>query len=408
MRKFWIILLLAGWWMTGGALSQEEKPEAAVAPIAFLGNVSQAKIGIIFNKFQEKLTQRYNLISQQKFEQAQEEAFKTLDMATCTDEHCIRKIQELLQVERLFVLQVIEEEGFTQLSLTLVTLEDTQVKTDLCEGCNIGELNRRIAQLADQLLGVSTPPPPVAAPTVGDLEILTTPPGAAISVDDQPQRDTEGTELLTPARLKLPFGPHHLVLRLNNYLPHEFDISVSQSQLPPQKVTLKQEARIILKEVADAVENHSGSSAAAGQQVTQYLTGNSLKSMQDEIRLSPQGTYNLGMIYRKGYGLDRNDAQAVFWWQRSAEQGNEKAQNRLGFMFDHGLGVKEDDRQAAAWYQKAATQGLAVAQFNLASMYRKGYGVSQDLGKAQQLYQQAASRGNKDAKEVLAWLSKQK
>jgi TPR repeat protein len=44
---------------------------------------------------------------------------------------------------------------------------------------------------------------------------------------------------------------------------------------------------------------------------------------------------------------------------------NTEAQSILGVMYAFGKGVLKNDKQAVYWYQKAAEQGLAEAQYNL-------------------------------------------
>ena len=48
--------------------------------------------------------------------------------------------------------------------------------------------------------------------------------------------------------------------------------------------------------------------------------------------------------------------------RQKAAQGNAKAQNDLGTKYAVGLGVPQDDAQAVVWYRKAAEQGDARAQ----------------------------------------------
>ncbi|WP_386695458.1 tetratricopeptide repeat protein [Lonepinella sp. MS14435] len=62
-------------------------------------------------------------------------------------------------------------------------------------------------------------------------------------------------------------------------------------------------------------------------------------------------------------------------------------------MYNNGQGVKQDDRQAVYWYQKAAEQGGAEAQFNLALKYYKGQGVRQDKQLAKELFGQSCDNG---------------
>lgn len=39
--------------------------------------------------------------------------------------------------------------------------------------------------------------------------------------------------------------------------------------------------------------------------------------------------YNLGLIYEKGKGVPENDAVAVSWYRKAAEQGHVEAQKNL-------------------------------------------------------------------------------
>ena len=61
-------------------------------------------------------------------------------------------IQEMLQVEHLFQLEVIAEGQMIQLSLKLATLYEKKNKTDLCENCTTRELVDRLRQLTLSLL----------------------------------------------------------------------------------------------------------------------------------------------------------------------------------------------------------------------------------------------------------------
>ena len=73
-------------------------------------------------------------------------------------------------------------------------------------------------------------------------------------------------------------------------------------------------------------------------------------------------------------------------------------------MYEKGHGVPQDYSQAVAWFRKAAEQGNDVAQYNLGEMYREGRGVPQDEGEATTWYKKAAEQGNEDAKKALEQL----
>ena len=50
-------------------------------------------------------------------------------------------------------------------------------------------------------------------------------------------------------------------------------------------------------------------------------------------------------------------ATAMRMWRPLADQGVADAQFNLGFMYANGEGVPQDDAEAVKWYRKAAEQG---------------------------------------------------
>jgi hypothetical protein len=63
--------------------------------------------------------------------------------------------------------------------------------------------------------------------------------------------------------------------------------------------------------------------------------------------------------------------------------------------------VIADEAEAVRWYRKSAEQGYPQAQYDLGWMYYYGHGVPQDRVQANGLFQQAATHGNEDAKRAL-------
>ena len=73
---------------------------------------------------------------------------------------------------------------------------------------------------------------------------------------------------------------------------------------------------------------------------------------------------NLGGMYAKGDGVPQNDAEAVKWWRKAAEQGHAKAQNNLGVMYLRGTGVPANAAKAYMWISLSNAQGYKnAAQF---------------------------------------------
>ncbi len=58
--------------------------------------------------------------------------------------------------------------------------------------------------------------------------------------------------------------------------------------------------------------------------------------------------------------FERGDyASAMRLFRLAANQGDPEAQISLGFMYAEGQGVPQDDAEAVRWYRKAAEQGHA-------------------------------------------------
>eukprot|EP00617_Octactis_speculum_P014727 CAMPEP_0185747234 /NCGR_PEP_ID=MMETSP1174-20130828/5836_1 /TAXON_ID=35687 /ORGANISM="Dictyocha speculum, Strain CCMP1381" /LENGTH=292 /DNA_ID=CAMNT_0028422301 /DNA_START=334 /DNA_END=1212 /DNA_ORIENTATION=+ len=85
-------------------------------------------------------------------------------------------------------------------------------------------------------------------------------------------------------------------------------------------------------------------------------------------------------------------------WKQAAVQGHRKASFNLGVVYANGEGLERDDIEAARWYEMAAEQGDASAQYNLGNMYRKGRGVDKNLEVALHWYRKAADQGHRSAK----------
>ena len=67
-------------------------------------------------------------------------------------------------------------------------------------------------------------------------------------------------------------------------------------------------------------------------------------------------------------GVLKDDAEAVQWYRKAAEQGNDSAQWRLGLMYAAGEGVLKDHAEAVRWFRLAAGKGV-LKDFVLAHMW---------------------------------------
>ena len=82
--------------------------------------------------------------------------------------------------------------------------------------------------------------------------------------------------------------------------------------------------------------------------------------------------YDFGMLYLYGktiaYGekeFPKDEALAVKWLLKAAEQGDSLAQYQLGECYEEGIGVEADEETAIAWYEKSAERGNELADMAL-------------------------------------------
>ncbi|BCS82742.1 Sel1-like repeat-containing protein [Cotonvirus japonicus] len=123
---------------------------------------------------------------------------------------------------------------------------------------------------------------------------------------------------------------------------------------------------------------------------------------------------NLGFMYEKGIGLEKNSHESIKWYTKSANQGFKYAQNNLGFfyldnkdytlakiylkkaafqndrnaehklgqLYFNGIGVKKNYQKAFKWFILSANKNFWAAEHDLAIMYYNGLGVDINLNLA--------------------------
>ena len=106
----------------------------------------------------------------------------------------------------------------------------------------------------------------------------------------------------------------------------------------------------------------------------------------------PDAQVHLGNMYHQGSsGVCRDDARAVEWLTRAADQGSIDAYRNLGEVYDSYNSPRHDPDKAVAWYQKAAELDDAASQVILSQKYWNGEGVPRDHVKAIYWLEKAAA-----------------
>lgn len=113
----------------------------------------------------------------------------------------------------------------------------------------------------------------------------------------------------------------------------------------------------------------------------------------------------LAVMYFYGRGVPEDEARALQWSRRSADQGNLDAMYFIGNMYVFGdqlpKSVPDPDQEAARWYFEAARRGHAEAEYGLGLLFLAGKGVVQDQEEAMKWIRSAAEHGHAGARSFL-------
>ncbi len=86
----------------------------------------------------------------------------------------------------------------------------------------------------------------------------------------------------------------------------------------------------------------------------------------------------LARLLATGTGLPRNDAQAVFWAEKAAEQADPEGMSIWGLILLQGRGVTAAPDKALRYIESAARRGDVTAQCTLATLHMRGAHVPRD------------------------------
>ena len=104
----------------------------------------------------------------------------------------------------------------------------------------------------------------------------------------------------------------------------------------------------------------------------------------------PVSQYNLGVMYRMGNGVAKDDKEALKWYRLAAYQGNAGSQFLLGYMYLNGIGVPRNHLRAHMWVNLAASQGVEAAENERDKLAQEM--TSEDIVLAQQMARECVAR----------------
>ena len=133
--------------------------------------------------------------------------------------------------------------------------------------------------------------------------------------------------------------------------------------------------------------------------------GESFKAtMRSAEEGNDQAQNRLGYMYREGKGVENDYNGAFKWFKTAAEQGNREAQKNLGDLFSKGLGTEQNHEEALKWFLLSAEAGDQGAMMRIANAYRDGIGINVDRKNAFKWFMELAERGASWSQHTVAMM----
>ena len=295
-----------------GTAYAQEKQKACLAPMGALGDISEMQKQIIFNSLQESLSTQYVLASQKAFEAAQTQAFDELEYDECTEDQCFALIQQILQVDNLFLFNMTREGNYTQLSLTRIDLDSQRlVRTSSCVECNIEQLNNKVDELVVEIFDedqISNASSKIKQETLPESD-------PAVQTEESPSSDNTWHYVAISATLVSVLMSYNEVNSYNELSEKNKTLATqyANSSSSSEKASYKSE----YDSNADKMNSHEGSYkmwdiltlAGLGWETYLFLTDDSEKTAVNDRKSS------LPFVPRLAFKKQSSEIQTVLLWK---------------------------------------------------------------------------------------------
>ncbi len=138
--------------------------------------------------------------------------------------------------------------------------------------------------------------------------------------------------------------------------------------------------------------------------------GNFEVALREWLPLADNGSaraqMNLGTMYAKGDGVEKDPELAFGWYLKAAEQGIAKGQFLVGQMLQDGEGTERNPVDALSWFLRSAKQGDTNSQMIISAALALGEDVKRDVWGALYWGYAAQIEGSEDADKVVEMLER--
>jgi hypothetical protein len=101
-----------------------------------------------------------------------------------------------------------------------------------------------------------------------------------------------------------------------------------------------------------------------------------------EKKDEPRAYNNLGWMYQRGLGVEKDTKKALDYYQKAADKGDTAAMVNIGNYYE----ASKDYKEAGKWYLLAALSGNQIGALNYGNLYHWGWGVEQNYELAYKIF----------------------
>ncbi len=139
--------------------------------------------------------------------------------------------------------------------------------------------------------------------------------------------------------------------------------------------------------------------AIAAYEAKQY--SEAYRLFEDDATDNPQAMVNLALMRMKGNGCEKDDSEALTWFEAAAALDNSHALHSLGLYYEKGMGGDIDLEKANDYFKRAADLGQVEAQVKAGMAFRQ----EGKMADAMRYLITAAHNNDSQAQEIITYVS---
>ncbi|HIA56518.1 MAG TPA: hypothetical protein EYM80_07465 [Deltaproteobacteria bacterium] len=128
------------------------KPKAVLVPLILEGEYSSKTTSSVFQNLKGVLSEKYEVISGNQYITVRNALKDKFDSGICNTDACVRGMQDVLQADHFFSMELRKSAQEIQLIATHVDRDERHVMDEFCKSCDGEKIAKRARFLAEQII----------------------------------------------------------------------------------------------------------------------------------------------------------------------------------------------------------------------------------------------------------------